>query len=217
MVFPRPLYLIGIQGLLPGFWKKLYDTMGTKLHFSTAFHPQTDGQSERVIQILVGMLRACVIDFKGSWDKYIKSTEFAYNNSYQSSIGMAPFEPLHVSPWKKVLRSGKKDKLSFRFIDPHEIIDCIGPLAYRLALPPDLHKIHNVFHMSMLRKYRSDPSHVVAAKSISIQPDLTYEEKPVKILAREVKELRNKRVPLVKFLWRNHKTEKATWETEEIM
>ena len=77
------------------FWSSLQDAMGTRLHFSTAFHPQTDGQSERTIHTLEDMLRACVIEFKGSWDTHLSLMEFAYNNSYQSSIGMAPFEALY--------------------------------------------------------------------------------------------------------------------------
>ena len=77
------------------FWSSLQDAMGTRLHFSTTFHPQTDGQSERTIQTLKDMLRACVIEFKGSWDTHLSLMEFAYNNSYQSNIGMAPFEALY--------------------------------------------------------------------------------------------------------------------------
>ena len=80
------------------FWSSLQDAMGTRLHFSITFHPQTNGQSERTIQTLEDMLRACVIEFKGSWDRYLSLMEFAYNNSYQSSIGMAPFEALYG--WK---------------------------------------------------------------------------------------------------------------------
>ena len=108
-------------------------------------------------------------------------------------------------------------KLRPRFIGPYEVIEKVGPLAYRLALPPELEKIHSVFHVSMLRRYRSDPSHVVSSETIELRPDLTYEEEPVEILAREVKELRNKKIPLAKVLWRNHKTEEATWESEEMM
>ncbi|XP_043809118.1 uncharacterized protein LOC122722473, partial [Manihot esculenta] len=111
----------------------------------------------------------------------------------------------------------KKGKLSPRFIRPYEIVEHVGPVAYRLALPPELDRIHNVFHISMLRRYRSDPSHVISAETIDVQADLTYEEEPVKILAREMKELRNKKIPLVKVLWRNHKAEEATWESEEVM
>ena len=115
------------------------------------------------------------------------------------------------------MRFGKNGKLSLRFIGPYEMIEKVGLVAYRLALPPELKKIHNVFHESMLRRYMSDPSHVVSSETIELEPDLTYEDEPVEILAREVKELRKKRIPLVKVLWRNHKTEEATWESEEVM
>ena len=115
---------------------------------------------------------------------------------------------LKVSPWKKVMRFGKKAKLSPRFIGPYEMIEKVGSVAYRLALPPDLEKIHNVFHVSMLRRYRTDPSHVVSSETIELRPDLTYEEEPVEILAREVKELRNKKIPLVKVLWRTIRLKK---------
>ena len=133
----------------------------------------------------------------------------------QYEIGEKVF--LKVSSWKKVMRFGKKGKLSPRFIGPYEVIEKVGLLAYRLALPPELEKIHNVFHVSMLRRYRLDPSHVVSSETIELRPDLTYEEEPVKVLAREIKELRNKRIPLVKVLWRNHTIEEATWESEEVM
>ena len=107
--------------------------------------------------------------------------------------------------------------MSPRFTRPYEVIEKMGPMAYRLALPPNLENIHNVFHVSMLRRYRSDLSHVVSSETIELRPDLTYEEKPVEILAREVKELRNKKIPLVKVLWRNHKTNEATWESKKMM
>ena len=124
---------------------------------------------------------------------------------------------LKVSPWKKVMRFEKKGKLSPRFIWPYEVIEKVGPMAYILAVPPDLEKIHNVFHASMLRRYRSNPSHVVSSETIELRSDLTYEEEPIEILAWEVKELRNKKILIVKVLWRNHKTEEATWESEETM
>ncbi|XP_070019586.1 uncharacterized protein [Nicotiana sylvestris] len=105
---------------------------------------------------------------------------------------------LKVSPWKKIMRFGQKDKLSPRFIGIYEILERIGPVAYKLALPPKLGKIHNVFYVSMSRRYRSDPSHVLPFESIEVNPDLTYEENTIQILAHEIKELRNKRIPLVK-------------------
>ena len=118
---------------------------------------------------------------------------------------------------KKVTRFEKKGNLSPRFIGPYEVIEKVCSLAYRLALPPKLEKMHTVFLVSMLRRYRSNPSRVVSLEVIKLRPDLTYKEEPVEILAREVKELWNKRIPLVKVLWRNHKTEEATWESEETM
>ncbi|KAK5836299.1 hypothetical protein PVK06_012080 [Gossypium arboreum] len=124
---------------------------------------------------------------------------------------------LKVSPWKKVLRFGRKGKLSPRFIGPYEIIEKVGPVAYRLALPPELEKIHDVFHVSMLRRYRSDPSHIISPTKIELRPDMTYEEEPIKILAREVKQLRNKSVALVKVLWQKHGVEETTWEPEETI
>ena len=115
---------------------------------------------------------------------------------------------------KVFLRFGKKGKLSPRFIGPYEVIENVGPVAYTLDFPPELEKIHNVFHVSMLRRYRSNPSHVVSSETIKLRLDLTYEEEPVEILSRAVKELWKKRIPV---LWRNHKIEEATWESEEVM
>ena len=212
-----------------------------------------------MIQVLEDMLRSCVIDYEGIWDRNIPIVEFVYNNSFQWSIRMAPYEALYrrncrtplcwtelsekkiigpnliqeteekvkmirerlkvaidrqksyadmkikdvryeigekvflkVSPWKKVMRFGIKGKLNPRFIRSYEVIEKVGPVAYRLALPLELEKIHNVFHVSMLRRYRLDPSHVFSSEMIELRPDLTYEEEPVEILAREVKELWNK-------------------------
>jgi len=79
-------------------WKGLQDALGTQIKLSTAFHPQTDGQSERTIQTLKDMLRLCSLDWKDSWDKQLSLVEFAYNNSFHSSIGMAPFEALYGRP-----------------------------------------------------------------------------------------------------------------------
>ncbi|XP_073064078.1 uncharacterized protein [Primulina eburnea] len=248
------------------FWKSLHRALGTKLAFSTAYHPQSDGQSERVIQILEDMLRACTIDFPGSWDSKLPLVEFTYNNSYQSSIGLAPYEALYgrkcrsplyweevgerkmlgpelilqkaevvaliqermktaqsrqksyadvrrrplafevgdhvfikIAPVKGVMRFGKKGKLSPRYIGPFEILDKIGDRAYRLALPPDLDRIHNVFHVSMLRKYLANPSHVLRYESLELLPNLSYDEMPVQILDRKVKVSGTKKLALSKF------------------
>ncbi|KAL5555965.1 hypothetical protein UlMin_022614 [Ulmus minor] len=124
---------------------------------------------------------------------------------------------LKVAPMKGVMRFGKKGKLSPRYIGPFEILERIGKVAYKLALPSELSTVHNVFHVSMLRKYISDPSHVLESEPIEIREDLTYEEQPVQILDRKDKALRNKVILLVKVLWRNHKVEEATWEREDGM
>ena len=90
-------------------------------------------------------------------------------------------------------------------------------MAYRLVLPPELSRIHPVFHVSMLRKYISDPSHVLQPQSIEISEDLTYEEYPVAIVDRQVRQLRTKEIPMVKVLWSNHTVEDCTWEMEAVM
>ena len=116
-----------------------------------------------------------------------------------------------------VIRVGKRNKLDPRFIGPFEILERIGPLAYRLALPPEMEKMHNVFHVSQLRKYISDPSHVLSYSPLQLQEDLSYTVEPVQILDRKEKVLRNKAIPLVKVLWRSQEIEETTWEPEEDM
>ncbi|KAA0040403.1 pol protein [Cucumis melo var. makuwa] len=124
---------------------------------------------------------------------------------------------LKVAPVRGVLQFERRGKLSPHFVGPFEILERIGPVAYRLALPPSLSTVHDVFHVSMLRKYVPDPSHVVDYEPLEIKENLSYTEQPVEVLAREVKTLRNKEIPLVKVLWRNHGVEEATWEREDDM
>ncbi|KAL8094138.1 hypothetical protein AgCh_035848 [Apium graveolens] len=208
------------------FWKSFQECLGTRLNMSTAYLPQTYGQSKRTIQTIEDMLRVCAIDFKGSWDEHLPLVEFAYNNSYHASIGMPPYEALYgrkcrspvywdevgerkilgpelvqqmkevieviqkrliaaqdrqrkyadqsrkdmefeegnlvllkVSPWKGLTRFGKKGKLSPRYVGPFEILKFVSKVAYELALPPHMEHIHNVFHVSMLKKYNPDSRH----------------------------------------------------------
>ncbi|XP_073122024.1 uncharacterized protein [Henckelia pumila] len=124
---------------------------------------------------------------------------------------------LKVSPWKGVMRFGKKGKLSPRYIGTFEILEKVGARAYRVALPPNLGGVHNVFHISMLRKYVANPSHVIHHEPVKWTPDLSYEEMPVQILDRQVRRLRNREIPMVKVLWSNQLVEEATWETEQDM
>nr|GFB13701.1 reverse transcriptase [Tanacetum cinerariifolium] len=130
------------------FWKGLQKSWGTRLKFSTAFHPQTDGQSERTIQTLEDMLRSCALEWTCNWDNYICLFKFAYNNSWHASIKCAPFEMLYgdhvflkVSPARGVRRFGIKGKLSPCFIGPFEILDRIadqGNFAYLTYEPPNV-------------------------------------------------------------------------------
>jgi len=210
--------------------------------------------------------------------------EFAYNNSYQATIGVAPYEalygrkcrsPVHwdevgenklvgpemleqtteaikkirarmkasqnrqksyadkrrrplefqvgdkvflkVSPMRGVMRFGKKGKLSPRYTGPFEILERIGVVAYRLALPPSMSHLHNVFHVSMLRKYVEDSFHVLPVHEVEVSENVQYEEPAVAILDRKEKVLRNKVIPLVKVQWKRHNVEEATWELKEEM
>ena len=124
---------------------------------------------------------------------------------------------LKVSPMKGVMRFGKKGKLSPRFIGPFEILRRVGEVAYELALPPRLAAVHPVFHVSMLRRYIPDESHVISYDSVELSSDLSYEEEPVAILNREVRRLRSKEIPSVKVQWRHRPIEEATWELESDM
>ncbi|XP_016704283.1 uncharacterized protein [Gossypium hirsutum] len=157
------------------------------------------------------MLRCCVLDFRGNWEDYLLLVEFAYNNSYQSCIQMAPYEALYghkccmPTYWIKL---GER-----RVLGPELVSDT----EEKLELPLDLDRIHDVFHDSMLRCYRSDPTHIVLVEEIEVRPDMTFEEEPVQILDREVNVLRKKSIALVKMLWCNHSSEEATWEPEEGM
>ncbi|GJY69597.1 putative reverse transcriptase domain-containing protein [Tanacetum coccineum] len=192
------------------FWQSMQEALGTQLDMSTTYHPQTDGQSERTIQALVDMLRACVLDFGRSWDIHLLLVEFSYNNSYHSSVRCAPFEALYgikvgdyvlikVSPWKGVVRFGKKGKLAPRFVRSFEITERISPVAYRLILPQELNSIHDTFHVSNLKKCLADPTLHVPLEEIKVDAKLNFMEEPVEILEREIKKLKRSRIPIVKF------------------
>ena len=215
---------------------------GTKLHLSSAYHPQTDGQSERTIQSLKDLLRACVLEDSGTWDRCLPLIEFTYNNSFHSSIGMAPFEALYgrkcrtplcwfeagenlvlgldmiqqtiekiqmirdklrttqsrqktyadkkrrplefqegddiflkVIPTNGIGRVMKSKKLTPRFIGLYQILKKIGLVAYQICLFPFLSNLHNVFQVSQLKKYISDPTHVIRPDTVQLKNNLTFD------------------------------------------
>ncbi|GJZ77049.1 putative reverse transcriptase domain-containing protein [Tanacetum coccineum] len=235
-------------------WQALQEALGTKLHMSTAYHPKTDGQSEHTIQILEDMLRACVMDFGGSWDTHLPLVEFSYNNSYHTSIKCTPFEAMYgrkcrspliwtevgesqligpelrrkplefkvgdrvllkVSPWKGVVLFGKKGKLAPRYAGPFEILECVGPVAYRLKLSQELSCVHDTFHVSNLKKCLAEPDVQVPLEEIEIDKNLRFVEEPIEIVEQDVKKLKRRRIPLVKVRWNSRQGAEYTWERED--
>ncbi|KAD5802551.1 hypothetical protein E3N88_13911 [Mikania micrantha] len=252
--------------------------------WNTAYHPQTDRQTERTIQTFEDMLRACLIDFDGNWDSHLPLLEFSYNNSYHASIGMAPFEALYgrkcrspicwtevsesqitgpetiqettekisqirdnlfaarsrqksyvdkqrkpiefevddmvllkVSPWKGVVRFGKKGKLAPCCVSPFKILERIGKVAYKLELPPELSNVHPTFQVSNLRKCLADHDLQVPLDDIRVDDTVHFVEKPVEIMDREVKKLKRSRIPIVKVRWESKRGPEFTWEREDQM
>jgi hypothetical protein len=266
------------------FWENLHEALGTRLAFSTAYHPQTDGQTERVNQILEDMLRACALTYGDSWEDSLPYAEFSYNNGYQASLTMSPFEALYgrkcrtplnwletgegrvigpdilreaeeqvkfiqdrlrtaqsrqksyadskrrnvsfepidyaylrVTPLKGMQRFSVKGKLAPRFIGPFKVVARRGQVAYQLELPPELSEVHNVFHVSQLRKCVKPPTQQVQYQNLDIGKDLTYPEQPVRILDGTERRTRNKAIKFHKVQWSNHTEEEATWEREDFL
>ena len=124
---------------------------------------------------------------------------------------------LKIALWKRVIRFQQRGKLNSRYIGPFRILERIGPVAYRLELPSELSQIHNVFHVSMLKKYILDPSHIIETPPIELEEDLTFEVQPVAIIDQKMKQLRSKVIPMVKVLWRSDAIKEMTWETEAFL
>ncbi|GJY19162.1 putative reverse transcriptase domain-containing protein [Tanacetum coccineum] len=212
------------------FWHSMQNTLGTQLDMSTAYHPETDGQSERTIQTLKDMLRDCVIDFGKGWERHLPLVEFSYNNSYHASIKPTPFEALYGrkcrSPvcWAEVgdvqltgpeiihETTEKIEEIRQRF---QAILKRVGPVAYTLELPKKLSSVHNTFYISNLKKCLSDESLVIPMKELRLDDTLNFVEEPVEIMDREVKQLRQSRIPIVKVRWNSKRGPEFTWERED--
>ncbi|GJZ34683.1 putative reverse transcriptase domain-containing protein [Tanacetum coccineum] len=185
------------------FWQSMQEELGTRLDMSTSYHPQTDGQSEHTIQTLEDMLRACVRDFRGSWDVHLPLVEFSYNNSYHSSVRSALFETLY----------GRKCRSPIMWAEVEEV----GPVAYMLDLPEELDSVHDTFHVSNLKKCLADPTQQVPLDEIQVDAKLNYVEEPVEILEREFKKLKRSRIAIVKVRWNLKRGHEFTWEHEDRM
>ncbi|GKB64873.1 putative reverse transcriptase domain-containing protein [Tanacetum coccineum] len=175
------------------FWKSLNEALGTQLDMSTAYHPQTDGQSERTIQTLEDMLRACVMDFEKGWDKHLPLIEFSYNNSYHTSIKAAPFEALYGrkcrSPicWAEV---GDAQLTGLEII--HETIEKIIQIKHRLQASRDRQGATLIILSSNLKSAFIDGPLAIPLDEVHIDEKLNFIEERLKILDREVKLLKKK-------------------------
>ncbi|GKA20973.1 putative reverse transcriptase domain-containing protein [Tanacetum coccineum] len=175
-------------------------------------------------------------------DVHLPLVEFLYNNSYHSSVRCAPFEALYgrkchspvcglrlekfsvgdyvmlkVSPWKCVVRFGKKGKLAPRYVRPFEIIEKVGPVAYRLDLPEEFNNVHDTFHVSNLKKCLADPTLQVPLDEIQVDAKLNFVEESVEILEREFKKLKRSRIAIVKVQWNSKRSPEFMWEREDQM
>ncbi|GKF30303.1 putative reverse transcriptase domain-containing protein, partial [Tanacetum coccineum] len=222
----------------------------TQLDTSTAYHPQTDGQSERTIQTLEDMLRARVIDFGKGWDRHLplaevgdaqltgleivyettekifqikkriqvardKQKSFADRNRKPMEFQVGDMVMLKVSPWKEVIRFEKRGKLGPCYIRPFKVLAKVGMVAYRLELPDQLSRIHSTFHVSILKKCYVDESLAISLDEIQIDDKLNFIEEPIEIMDREVKQLKQSRIPIVKVCWNSRRGPEFTWERED--
>ncbi|GKB10204.1 putative reverse transcriptase domain-containing protein [Tanacetum coccineum] len=163
---------------LRGMDKVFKGALGTQLDMSTAYHPETDGQSERTIQIVKDMFQAGVIDFVKGWERHLPLVEFSYNNSYHASIKATSF---------------KGGKLNPRYIRSFKILKRVGPVAYKLELLEELSKVHSTFYVSNLKKCLSDESLIIPMKELRLDDKLNFMEEPIEIMDQKVKQLKQSR------------------------
>ncbi|GKE99669.1 putative reverse transcriptase domain-containing protein, partial [Tanacetum coccineum] len=188
------------------FWKSLNKALGTQLDRSTAYHPETDGQSERTTQTLEDMLHACVLDFGKVGDSQLTGPEIIHETIK---------EIFQIK--SRVIRFGKWGKLNPRYIGPFKIIAKVGTVAYHLELPEKLNRVHSMFHVSNLKKYLADEPFAIPLDEIQIDKKLHFIEEHVEIMDREIKGLKQSRIPIVKVRWNTRRGPEFTWEREDQM
>ncbi|WVZ84762.1 hypothetical protein U9M48_031753, partial [Paspalum notatum var. saurae] len=235
-----PLTITSDRGSLfvSRFWEHLQTALGTTLIHNSAYHPQTSGQVERLPEELRdGSFRGSVWyhphtfgpDLVTQAEEQVKlihgnlkraqSRQKSYSDKRRRPLvfELDDHVYLRVSPMKGVHRFGVKGMLAPRYVGPLKITEQCGPVAYRLELPPHLAAVHDVFHVSQLKKCLRVPEEAVDTSQIEIEPDLTYEERPIKILDQKQRATRRKAINFYKVQWSNHSEEEATWEQEEYL
>ncbi|GJX66157.1 putative reverse transcriptase domain-containing protein [Tanacetum coccineum] len=207
------------------FWKSLHKALGTRLDMSTAYHPETDGQSERTIQIYHTSIKAA--PFEALYGRKCRSpicwAEVRDNQLTGPEIIHETTDRIvqiksHIQAARdRVIRFGKRGKLNPRYIGPFKIIAKEGTVAYRLKLPEKLSRVHSTFHVSKLKKCMADEPLAIPLDEIQVDDKLNFIEEPVEIMNREAKRLKQSCTPIVKVRWNSKRGPEFTWEHEEQM
>ncbi|GKC68670.1 putative reverse transcriptase domain-containing protein [Tanacetum coccineum] len=209
------------------FWQTMQEALGTRLDMSTAYHPQTDGQSERTIQTLEDMLRACILDFGGSWDVHLPLVEFSYNNSYHSSVRCAPFEALYGRKCRSPILWAEVEE--GQLIGPElvqETTEKISQINNRLKVARDRHKSYADKRRKpldfsvgdyIIEKVGPVAYQLDLPEELKVDAKLNFVEEPVEILEREFKKLKRSRIAIVKVRWNSKRVPEFTWEREGQM
>nr|GEV27744.1 reverse transcriptase domain-containing protein [Tanacetum cinerariifolium] len=190
------------------FWLSMQETLGTRLDMSTAYHLQTDGQSERTIQTLEDMLRACVLDFKGK----VGECHFIGHELVQETTET-------ISQIKDKLKAARDRQKSYADKRRKSLEFSVGDyvLLKALRLPKELNGVHDTFHLSNHKKCLADPTLQVPLDEIQVDAKLNFVEEPMEILKREFKKLKRSRIIIVKVRWDSKRGPEFTWEREDQM
>nr|GEY14211.1 putative reverse transcriptase domain-containing protein [Tanacetum cinerariifolium] len=204
------------------FWQLMQQALGTRLDMTTPYHPQTDGQSEHSIQTLEDMLRACVLDIKGSWDDLLLLVEFLYNNSYHFSVKCASFEYLYGRKFRSPILWAEVEDGHLIGPERKPLEVSVGDYVLRKVypckdFPEELDGVHDTLYVSNLKKCLADPTLQVPLDEIRVDDMLNFMEELVEITKREFKKLKRSRIAIIKVRWNSKRGPEFTWEREDVM